>query len=233
MGYSAETLAEANRKAVEILEEIRREYQTDRTPVVISACLGPRGDGYVPGQTMSTQEAETYHLEQIETLAGTSADMVFSLTMNYVEEAKGIARAARRAGMPVCISFTVETDGRLPTGQTLGSAVEQVDDETVGYPAYYMINCAHPTHFETVLTAEEPWVQRIVGLRANASRMSHAELDEATDLDPGDPLELGQQYAELKTRLKHLSVLGGCCGTDLRHIEQIAAVTTQLFREPL
>ena len=232
MGYGTDTLAGANRKAIELMEEIRREYHTDRTPVVISGCIGPRGDGYVHGRTMSTQEAETYHLEQIETLAATSADMVYAMTMNYVEEAIGVTRAARQAGMPVCISFTVETDGRLPTGQPLKSAIEQVDDQMAGYPAYYMIKCAHPTHFGTVLTAEEPWAQRILGLRANASRMSHADLDEATELDPGDPAKLGQEYAQLKTRLKHLRVFGGCCGTDIRHIEQIANATLPLFRNP-
>ena len=156
MGYDTDTLAGANRKAIELMEETRREYQTDRTPVVSSGCIGPRGDGYVPGRTMSTQEAETYHLEQIKTLAATSADMVCAMTMNYVEEAIGVARAARQAGMPVYISFTVETDLRLPTGQPLKSAIEQVDDQTAGYPTYYMINCAHPIHFGTVLTAEEP-----------------------------------------------------------------------------
>ena len=200
--------------------------------MVISGCIGPRGDGYVAGRTMSTQEAETSHLEQIENLAATSADMVCAMTVNYVKGAMGIALASRQTGMPVCISITMERDGRLPTDQPLKSAIEQVDDQTAGYPAYYMINCAHPIHFGTVLTSEEPWAQRILGLRANASRMSHAELDEATELDAGNPVELGQQFAELKNRLRCLTVLGGCCGTDLRHIEQIATATLPLFREP-
>ena len=232
MGYDTDTLAVAKRKAIELMEETRREYQTDRTPVVSSGCIGPRGDGYVPGRTMSTQEAETYHLEQIKTLAATSADMVCAMTMNYMEEAIGVARAARQAGMPVYISFTVETDVWLPTSQPLKSAIEQVDDQTAGYPTYYMINCAHPIHFGTVLTAEEPLAQRILGLRANASRMSHPDLDEVTELDPGDPAELGQEYAQLKTRLKHLRVFGRCCGTDIRHIEQIANAALPLFRDP-
>ena len=222
LGYAPVALAEANRRAVRLLEEIRDGYEDDRTRVVISGCVGPRGDGYVPGHTMSEQEAEAYHAEQIDVFAGTNADMVCAITMNYVEEAIGVARAARRAGMPAAISFTVETDGHLPTGQTLEAAIEQVDRETGAYPSYYMINCAHPTHFAHMLTPGAPFTARIRGLRANASRMSHAELNEAPALDIGDPAELGSQYAALKGRLRHLNVLGGCCGTDHRHIDQIA-----------
>jgi S-methylmethionine-dependent homocysteine/selenocysteine methylase len=221
LGYSPEALADVNRKAVALLEAIRREYASERTPVVISGCVGPRGDGYVPGRTMSAAEAEAYHAEQIGVLAETAADMVCATTMNYVEEALGIARAARSASMPVAISFTVETDGHLPTGQPLRAAIEQVDRETSDYPGYYMINCAHPTHFEHVLEAGQPFLERIRGVRANASRMSHAELNEAPALDIGDPAELGAQYAALARRLR-LTVMGGCCGTDHRHIEQIA-----------
>lgn len=230
LGYTPEALAGANRRAVHLLEELRSEYETEQTPVVISGCLGPRGDGYVPDRAMSAQEAEAYHREQIETFANAAVDMVCAITMNYVEEALGIARAAQRADTPVAISFTVETDGRLPTGQTLKAALEQVDNATSGYPSYYMINCAHPTHFDGVLAEREPWVQRIRGLRANASRMSHAQLNEAPELDAGNATEFGQEYADLKKRLPQLNVMGGCCGTDHRHIERVAAACLPLFR---
>ncbi len=230
LGYTRETLADANRKAIRLLEEIRSEFANEKTKVVISGCVGPRGDGYIPTQAMSEENAEAYHREQVETFAGTAADMVTVITMNYVEEAIGIARAARRAGMPVAISFTVETDGKLPTGQTLRAAIEQMDAATSRYPSYYMINCAHPTHFEHVLARGEPWTKRIRGLRANASRKSHAELNESPELDVGDPVELGMQHARLKRPLSQLNVLGGCCGTDHRHVEQIAAACLPLFR---
>ena len=230
LGYTPEALADANRRAVHLLEELRSEYETEQTPVVISGCLGPRGDGYVPDRAMSAQEAEAYHREQIETFAGSAVDMVCAITMNYVEEAVGIACAAQRADTPVAISFTVETDGKLPTGQTLKTALEQVDNATSGYPSYYMINCAHPTHFDGVLAEGEPWVKRIRGLRANASRMSHAQLNEAPELDAGNATEFGQEYADLKKRLPQLNVMGGCCGTDHRHIEQIASACLPLFR---
>ena len=229
LGYSQQALAEANRKAIHLLEELRSEYETGRTPVVISGCIGPRGDGYVPEQVMSVREAEAYHREQIETFAGTAVDMVTAITMNYGEEAIGIVRAAQKARMPVAISFTVETDGNLPTGQTLQSAIKQVDAATRDYPVYFMINCAHPTHFEHVLAEGGSWLDRIRGIRANASCRSHAELNEAPDLDDGNPVELGKQYARIKRRLPQLNVMGGCCGTDHRHVEQIAQACLPLF----
>jgi len=230
LGYSRPELADANRRAVRLCEEIRDELEPEGTPWVISGCVGPRGDGYSPEHVMSEREAEEYHQEEIETLADTAADMVCAITMNYVEEAVGIARAAERARMPVAISFTVETDGNLPTGQTLADAIEQVDRASSRHPSYYMINCAHPDHFEKVLSEQGAFVDRIRGLRANASRKSHAELNESAELDVGDPSELGSQYADLKRRLPRLNVLGGCCGTDHRHIEKIAEACLPLFR---
>jgi homocysteine S-methyltransferase len=230
LGYSRKDLAEANRRAIRLLEDIRDAYEGDNRQAVISGCVGPRGDGYSPASTMSEAEAETYHRQQIEALEDTAADLITAITMNYVEEAVGVARAAQRIGMPVVISFTVETDGRLPTGQSLRSAIEQVDSATARYPAYYMVNCAHPKHFEHVLMVEELWTQRIRGLRANASRKSHLELNESTELDIGNPVEFGAEHAGLKKRLPQLNVMGGCCGTDHRHVEQIASACTPLFR---
>jgi S-methylmethionine-dependent homocysteine/selenocysteine methylase len=230
LGYSREELAEANRRSIRLLEALRSEYETARTPVVISGCVGPRGDGYVPNRAMSESDAEAYHREQIETFAGTAADMICAITMNYAEEAGGVARAARGSGMPVAISFTVETDGRLPTGQPLKDAIAQVDGATTSYPSYYMINCAHPAHFEGALAAGEPWVGRVRGLRANASRKSHAQLNESAELDTGNPEELGRDHARLKSALEHLNVFGGCCGTDGRHVEAIAKACAPFFR---
>jgi S-methylmethionine-dependent homocysteine/selenocysteine methylase len=221
IGYSARELADVNHQAIELLAEVREEYQDRTSKIVISGCIGPRGDGYNPTSMMGVAEAEQYHRGQIETLAETEADMITALTMTYAEEAIGVVRAAQSAGLPIVISFTVETDGRLPSGQSLKAAIKQVDAATDFGPAYFMINCAHPTHFEAVITVDEPWVRRIRGLRANASCLSHAELDEAEELDDGNPADLGSQHLALRNRGDNLNVLGGCCGTDHRHIEEI------------
>jgi S-methylmethionine-dependent homocysteine/selenocysteine methylase len=232
LGYSRDALAEANRKSVQLLEEIRSEYETPGTPIIISGCIGPRGDGYIPGDKMSAKQAERYHAVQIEAFANTAADLATAITMNYADEAIGLALAARNAALPVVISFTLETDGKLPTGQPLGDAIQQVDDATSGYPAYFMINCAHPSHFSSAVSQDEPWKQRIRGLRANASTLSHAELNDATTLDIGNPVALAQDYAGLKRQaLKSLNVFGGCCGTDHRHVEQIALACMPLHAE--
>jgi S-methylmethionine-dependent homocysteine/selenocysteine methylase len=221
LGYAAAALADINRKSIELMLDVRREFETPQSPMVISGNIGPRGDGYQPGAMMSADEAEAYHAAQIGAFRETAADMVSAFTMNYAGEAVGIARAAKAAGLPVVISLTVETDGRLPTGQSIEEAIAQIDGVTGAAPVYYMLNCAHPAHFAGVLSAGEPWTLRLRGLRANASQRSHAELDQATDLDAGDPVEFGRQHAELRRRHRHINVLGGCCGTDHRHVEQI------------
>jgi S-methylmethionine-dependent homocysteine/selenocysteine methylase len=223
LGFAEPALGQVNRRSIEFLSELRAEHASSATPIVIDGIIGPRGDGYRPGERMSEAEAERYHGAQIDSFREGGADMVEAQTLNYPEEAIGIAHAALAAGMPVAISFTVETDGRLPSGETLQDAVSQVDRATENAPAYYMINCAHPTHFADALAGGAPWLGRLGGLRCNASRKSHAELDAATELDAGDPAELGRDYRALRDRIPHLSVLGGCCGTDHRHIAAIAA----------
>lgn len=222
LGYSIDDLADANRQAIALLAEIATESGNAAIPMVISGCIGPRGDGYDPGKIMEAAEAEDYHAWQVDIFKQTAADMVSAITMTNMPEAIGLARAARKARMPAVISFTVETDGNLPTGQGLADAIAETDAATGASPAYYMINCAHPTHFENRLKPGESWTKRIRGIRANASRCSHAELDKATELDAGNPAELGRQYRSLRQKLPHLTVLGGCCGTDHRHIGAIA-----------
>jgi homocysteine S-methyltransferase len=222
LGYSLEELDLLNRKAVALMEELRAEADGVQ-PVVISGCVGPQGDGYAPETMLAPDEAQAYHAVQIGTFADTGADMVTAITMTYAEEAIGVARAAAAAGLPSAISFTLETDGRLPSGQALSDAIQQVDDATGGAPAYFMLNCAHPTHFEAVLEPGAAWTTRIGGLRTNASTQSHAELDEATELDDGDPADLAARHLALRSLLPALNVLGGCCGTDHRHVGAICS----------
>ena len=225
LGYDAPALDAANRRAIELMVELRAENAADQ-PIVISGNLGPRGDGYRVESRMTAAQARVYHAAQIDTFAGTEADMIAAFTMTYTEEAIGILHAAREAGLPAVISFTLETDGRLPSGETLAHAIRRTDADTDGYAAYYMINCAHPAHFADVLADEGSWRERIRGVRANASKRSHAELDASTDLDAGDAATLGREYRELKALLPNLNVLGGCCGTDDRHVQAIAAACT-------
>lgn len=223
LGYDKSRLAAVNRKAVEMLDGLRNEYADATAPIVISGNLGPRGDGYVADNRMTAADAERYHDQQISAFVGTTADMVCAVTLTYVEEAIGIVNSARRHGMPAAIGFTTETDGRLPSGQPLGDAVAEVDATTDSAAAYFMVNCAHTEHFADALEPDESWTKRIRAVRANASRMSHAELDQAEELDDGDPAEFGQLCQGLRRRFPHISVLGGCCGTDHRHIGEVRA----------
>jgi S-methylmethionine-dependent homocysteine/selenocysteine methylase len=221
LGYSARELAAVNRAAIDLLHDLRRELETDRSPMVVSGCVGPRGDGYRPETVMTPAVARAYHAEQIRVFAAAGADLATAITMTNSGEAIGIVRAAQDEGLPVVVSFTVETDGQLPSGESLAEAIAAVDGETDGAAAYFMINCAHPTHFADVMGAGGSWVDRVRGVRANASTRSHAELDEATTLDAGDPLDLGQRYRALRAQFPRIKVVGGCCGTDHRHIERI------------
>ncbi|WP_423602515.1 homocysteine S-methyltransferase family protein [Sphingomonas sp. MS122] len=220
LGQDAGELRAANEDAVGLASALRDRF-AGGAPIVINAVIGPRGDAYRPDRKIPADEAEAYYAEQLGWLAETEADMVTGLTFNQSSEAVGLVRAAAAAGLPVAISFTVETDGRLPDGQSLGDAIRAVDDATGSSAAYFMVNCAHPEHFWDALE-DADWARRIRGIRANASRRSHAELDEAPELDPGDPHELGQLYAVLHARMPWLNLFGACCGGDLRHVTQIA-----------
>ena len=226
LGYDEAALAEANRQAVEYVAELASTRQA--IPMVLNGVIGPRGDGYVVGDLMTADEAADYHSLQANAFAASGAQMLSALTMTYTAEAIGVVRAAGAAGIPVVVSFTVETDGRLPSGQALSEAVTEVDEATGGAAAYFMVNCAHPSHFLSVLD-EGPWLERVKGVRANSSTKSHAELDEATELDRGDIPGLARDYGELGRVLPDLRVVGGCCGTDDAHVAAIAEV---LIRPP-
>jgi S-methylmethionine-dependent homocysteine/selenocysteine methylase len=221
LGYSDDALADVNRDAVALGLQIRAETETAESPIAVCGTIGPRGDAYHPSTTMSPDEAERYHSVQIGTFAEAAADMVSAYTLAYADEAVGIVRAAAAAGVPVSIAFTVETDGRLPSGQLVGEAIEHVDADTEGAARYFMINCAHPTHVAPAIERDGPWLRRLCGVRPNASRKSHDELDRAPGLDRGDPAELAGSYDALKPALPGLRLLGGCCGTSTSHVEQI------------
>ena len=222
LGETNEGLRCINHEAVEFIASLRAARPGNDRPIVLNGLIGPRGDAYAPDELVAADEAERYHLQQLEWLAETEVDMVTALTFTQADEAIGVVRAAGRVGLPIVVSFTVETDGRLPTGQALGDAVASVDAATGAAAVYFMVNCAHPDHFADVIQ-DAGWARRIRGLRCNASRRSHAELDESDTLDSGDPVELAQQYAELRSAMPWTNIFGGCCGSDLRHVTQIAS----------
>jgi homocysteine S-methyltransferase len=224
LGYSEAALTAANADAIGMMQALRSAGERAGHSVLISGCVGPRGDGYVAGAVMSIDAAAAYHAPQIAAMAGAGCDLITAITMTNAPEAAGVARAAARCGVPSAISFTVETDGRLPSGDDLAGAIAAVDAATGGAPAYYMINCAHPTHIERALDRRAPWTRRIGGLRANASCKSHVELNEATELDRGNPAQLAAEYDALFEQLPQLRVFGGCCGTDSEHLAAIAAM---------
>ena len=221
LGYDAAALDRINRDGIAFMQDLRDRHQGPSSVMPVWGSVGPKSDAYKPDQQTGPAEAEAYHRPQIDSFKAAGADAFTAQTLTHSDEAIGIALAARAAGLPCTLSFTTETDGRLPSGEGLGAAIQRVDDATHASPASYMINCAHPDHFRDALATDAPWLQRLGGIRANASRLSHAALDNATELDPGDPVELGALYRQLREAVPSLTVLGGCCGTDHRHIEQI------------
>jgi S-methylmethionine-dependent homocysteine/selenocysteine methylase len=216
LGLDAAGIARVNAEAVDYAKSFRARHETADLPILVNGLVGPSGDGYRIDAARTTEAAEAVHAPQIAALAGAGVDMVTAMTMTYPDEAIGIARAAKRQGLPHVISFTVETDGRLISGLSLHDAIAAVEAATGASPLFYMVNCAHPTHFTAALSG--PLRDRIGGIRANASRLSHAELDEATELDDGDPDEFGALYAEFPRLLPKLRIIGGCCGSDHRHV---------------
>lgn len=222
LGYDDEALARVNMDAARLVKGLRDEWRSRIDGgIVLSGIIGPRGDGYVAERPGNVAEAQAYHAPQARALQAGGVDMLAAVTMTNVDEAIGIVRAASEVGLPVAVSFTVETDGRLPTGMSLAQAIERVDTETDSVPAYFGINCAHPAHLDPALAIGGAWARRIRCIRANASTRSHAELDAATELDAGDIPDLGERYRRLRPALPCLNVLGGCCGTDARHLQAI------------
>jgi homocysteine S-methyltransferase len=216
LGVGADGLAEVNSEAVRLLAGLAERYAGDVPEVVVAGTVGPRGDGYVAGEAMDPVEARDYHQPQVQAFADAGAALVSSLTLTTVNEAIGVALAAGDAGLPVSVGFTVETDGRLPDGTTLRAAVAAVDETAP--PDWFVVNCAHPSHVAAALADAGPWLERIGGTRVNASALSHAELDAAEELDEGDPEALARGQAALAASLPGLRVVGGCCGTDARHV---------------
>ncbi len=222
LGYSEEDLININKGAIRQINRIKSRYGEEVRQILVCGSIGPRSDGYLTKARMTHEEATTYHALQLRAFKEAAVDVVSAFTQNYIEEALGITIAAKLINIPIAISFTVETDGKLPSGETLAEAIERIDQKTNCYPSFYLINCAHPTHFVDQLERGTYWISRIEGIMANSSCKSHAELDEATELDRGDKDELAEWYDLLQMYLPNLKVFGGCCGTDIQHIQSIS-----------
>ena len=219
LGYDEAALDRAVRASVDLVSRVRDAHpELYEAGVVVSGAIGPRGDGYVAENVGSVEDYADYHRPQIASFAAAGADVVTAMTMTHADEATGVVAAARSVGIPVVVMFTVETDGRLPDGTPLAEAVTRVD--AAGGPDWFGVNCAHPEHIEPALT-DGDWRERLVVVRPNASRLSHAELDEAEELDDGDPVELRRDLDALRDRMPSLRVVGGCCGTDVRHVASL------------
>lgn len=221
LGYTNRELFSLNTFSVQYIHELAQPYKKQLPQIIFSGNIGPRGDGYKANNMMTASQATDYHYKQVKAFALAGADIVTALTINYTNEAIGIINAARRFHLPVVVSFTVETDGKLPGSDTLQDAIEKTDKATDGYATHFMINCAHPDHFLPVLQTDGEWKNRIMGIRANASAKSHTELDESTTLDAGDKCHLATKYQQLSALLPKLKVIGGCCGTDIMHLEEM------------
>lgn len=230
LGYTHDELFALNKQSIQFIRELAQPFSNVLPQIIFSGNIGPRGDGYKVQNRMSAEHAKAYHLDQVKAFAIADADVVTALTINYSEEAIGIINAAQLFHLPVVISFTVETDGRLPGGESLQEAIEKTDRETNQYAEHFMINCAHPQHFIHAFQRDEEWKLRIQGIRANASMKSHAELDESETLDTGDKHLLSEGYAQLFQLLPDVKIIGGCCGTDHSHIEAICKTIEKNFQ---
>lgn len=233
LGYSTQALADIVISGIEFYKDLSRKYQTAESPMPVSGVVGPRGDAYDIGRIMGAAEAEDYHSEQIATMKAAGADFVTALTFSQVDEAIGVTRAATAHDIPIVVSFALNKNGHLKTGTPLSEAVEKVDRATGEGPRYYMVNCTHPVDFAPAFEAPGSWVRRLCGLRANASSLDHGTLCQLGHLEEGNPVELGQQMANMAGRFPHINVWGGCCGTDYVHIDEIAKAVVPVRRQAM
>ena len=222
LGYSLDGLAEMQHRTIDFLADMRSEYKGRVSDVYISGCIGPRGDAYGTGAEISESEAEDYHSVQLSTLRETDADMAIAATFNNIPEAIGVVRAAKNIGVPLGVSLTLTTESRLRSGPTLKQAVETIDEQTDGAAAWFGTNCSHPLEFEPAISETGVWTERLRYIRPNASRMEKIALCKLGHLEDGNPIELGQQMGDVAQRFPKMDILGGCCGTDERHLGEIA-----------
>jgi homocysteine S-methyltransferase len=221
LGYSPEGLAEANLQSIEFLREIANEYTSEIPGILIQGYIGPRGDAYERNENITENEAEDYHSVQLETLKKADVDLAHALTFNNIPESIGVARAAAKIGVPLGISLRLDSSSKLNSGPSLVEAITAIDKETDQSPEFYSINCSHPLEYEPAIEPGD-WINRVRGVRPNASKLEKIALCQIGHLEEGDPVELGEQCGDLARRYPHMDLWGGCCGTWNRHLEEIA-----------
>lgn len=221
LGYSPDGLAEANLQSIDFLRDIAKEYVSAVPDILIQGLIGPRGDAYERNETITENEAEDYHCVQLETLKKADVDLALAITFNNIPESIGVARAAAKIGVPLAISLTLDSASKLNSGPGLVEAITTIDRETGRSPAFYLINCSHPVEYEPAIGPGD-WINRVRGVRPNASKMEKIALCKIGHLEEGDPVELGALCGDLARRYPHMDVWGGCCGTWSRHLDEIA-----------
>jgi homocysteine S-methyltransferase len=221
LGYSPQGLSEANHKSINFLREIAKEYTSDIPDILIQGLIGPRGDAYKMNLNITENEAEDYHSIQLNTLKEANVDLALAITFNNIPESIGVARAAKKIGVPLAISLSLDSTSKLNSGPSLAEAITTIDEETELAPEFYLINCSHPLEYESAIVSGD-WINRIRGVRPNASKMEKIALCQIGHLEDGDPVELGVQCGDLARRYPHMDIWGGCCGTWDTHLDQIA-----------
>ena len=221
LGYSPAGLSDANLQSIEFLRDVAGEYSSDIPEILFQGLIGPRGDAYERNETITENEAEDYHAVQLETLKKADVDLALAITFNNIPESVGVARAAAEIGIPLAISLTLDSSSKLRSGPSLAEAITTIDKEPDQSPEYYLINCSHPVEYEPAIEPGE-WIERIRGVRPNASKMEKIALCKIGHLEDGDPEELGTLCGDLARRYPHMDIWGGCCGTWDKHLDEIA-----------
>jgi S-methylmethionine-dependent homocysteine/selenocysteine methylase len=227
LGYGRpDDLARVNRAAVRLLDDLRAQAGLqDR--VYIAGVIGPRRDGYDPAGAPGTVEARAYHARQAEVLAACGVDLLYAPTFACASELIGVAQAMASTGLPYVLAPVLGEDGRLPDGTALADAIDAVDAAVVPRPLHVMVGCVHPSRVQAIAASGSAGAlpDRVAGIKANASTLPPDQLDKLGRLDEGDCQLFARQMTALR-RDHGLRVLGGCCGTNDRHIAALAALLT-------
>ena len=216
---------DVNQDNVRFLKHLRASYGAFGKQIFIGGMMGPRGDAYQPQQALSRTTAERFHTYQVEALSEAEPDFLFAATLPAFSEAHGIAHAMAQAGLPYILSFVIRPNGTLLDGVPLRNAIELIDATVQTAPLGYSVNCVHPSVLVEALGAGQiagtPLLRRLVNFQANTSALPPEELDNSPHLHEENPQRFAATMAEVGSHFG-IPILGGCCGTDTRHIEQMA-----------